>query len=185
MIFLYFLIYQFDYDCFHLRIIKNFLNEQIPTDVRGHKYITSKILDIDYNEVNENQVNNFKLLFFKLLYGSETIEHDVFLNVNKFKNTDFVNYKTLLGRSEKPKDKNSFNYFIQKCEVDIITVALIDILKYMNDNKLKSKICLYQYDALFFDFHKDEIDHIDNIKTIMELDNQYKVNIKSSTNFIF
>lgn len=178
------LLYQFDYDAFHPRIIMNFFNNNIPTDKLGHKYLCSLNLNKSYETISKEEINEFKLKFFKFIYGEQKIEEGLFVLINNNK-LNILKNKTILNRQQDAVEKNAFNYFILKNEIDIIIYVLDKLFNYIENNNLNTKIFMYQYDALFFDIPKNEEQYIEKFKNIMELDNKFRVNIKKSENFIF
>lgn len=177
-------IYQFDYDAFHPRIIMNFLNKNIPIDKRGHKYLCSINLNKDYENITIEETDLFKLKFFKFIYGEYQIDEKPFIDINNNK-LNILKNKTILNRQQDKNEKNAFNYFILKNEIDNIIIVLEKLFEYINNNNLNTKIFMYQYDAIFFDIPKDEEIYVDKFKEIMELNNQFRVNIKKSKNFVF
>ena len=72
---------------------------------------------------------------------------------------------TLRGFAE----RNAINSPIQGSAADIIKLAMIKVLKWINDNQLKSKMIMQVHDELVFDIHNQELDLFKkNIKSIME-----------------
>ena len=53
--------------------------------------------------------------------------------------------------------RNSINYPIQGSAADIIKVAMLNIFKRLNDEKLKSKLIMQVHDELVFEVSNDEI----------------------------
>ncbi len=81
--------------------------------------------------------------------------------------------RTMKGRKRKLRDINSKNNLarsgaeriaintpIQGTAADLIKLAMIDIHKYMRDNKVKSRLVLQVHDELVFDMHKDELESL-------------------------
>ena len=91
------------------------------------------------------------------------------LSVNKARESGYA--ETILGRRRYLKDinsrnatvrgfaeRNSINAPIQGSAADIIKIAMINIHKWMKEQKLKSKMILQVHDELVFDTHKSEVD---------------------------
>ena len=75
------------------------------------------------------------------------------------------------------------NYMMQSLETSNNITILKDILKYLRDKK--SFITLYTYDAILFDFSKEDgKDTLSDIQTIMEKQGKYPVKFKYSTNLV-
>ena len=60
------------------------------------------------------------------------------------------------------------NYLIQGSAADMFKRVLINLQKYITENKLKSKIQGCIHDEVCFIIHKDEAKEIDKFKEIME-----------------
>ena len=88
--------------------------------------------------------------------------------------------------STKLQDMNPaklMNYMMQSLETSNNITILKDILKYLRDKK--SFITLYTYDAILFDFSKEDgKDTLSDIQTIMEKQGKYPVKFKYSTNLV-
>ncbi|GGZ20567.1 DNA polymerase I [Echinicola pacifica] len=85
---------------------------------------------------------------------------------------------TMRGFSE----RNAINAPIQGSAADMIKVAMIHVHKWMQDQKLKSKMILQVHDELVFDAHKDEVEllqkHIPILMTeALEIDVPMKVEV--------
>lgn len=89
--------------------------------------------------------------------------------IEKAKSDEYV--ETILGRRRYLRNINSRNFTmrgfdernainapIQGSAADIIKIAMIDIHKWMQDEKLKSKMIMQVHDELVFDMHKEEQD---------------------------
>lgn len=170
-------LYNFDYDAFHPRIIFQLLNQPIPLDKKGHEYIAEKYFDIKNKSHSE-----IKQKIFQILYG-EYNDNNEFSELMKYFKRRVDIYKTPLGRTVgKVKERKKPNYFIQKYEADLMTMAMSEIIKLLKD--YKSKICLYQYDSLIIDIFNKEKSVIEKIVNIMETINNmtFKVKIKNGNN---
>ena len=102
------------------------------------------------------------------------------LSIEKAKENKYV--ETMLGRRRFLRDIDSRNYTlrgfaarnainspIQGTAADIIKMAMIDVLNWINENKLESKMIMQVHDELVFDVRSNELDLFkNNIKSIME-----------------
>lgn len=122
-------------------------------------YGLSQNLNIARGEAQEIIDSYFKEFPNVKSYMDETIA--------KAKEDEYV--ETILGRRRYLRNINSKNFTmrgfdernainapIQGSAADIIKIAMIDIHKWMNEEKLKSKMIMQVHDELVFDMHKDE-----------------------------
>ena len=90
-------------------------------------------------------------------------------SINKAKELEYVD--TILGRRRYLRDinsrnqtvrgyaeRNAINAPIQGSAADMIKVAMINIHKWMKEEKLKSKMIMQVHDELVFDAHEDELE---------------------------
>jgi DNA polymerase I len=90
-------------------------------------------------------------------------------SINNAREKEFV--ETILGRRRYLRDinsrnittrgfaeRNAINAPIQGTAADIIKIAMVNIHRWMQKNKLKSKMIMQVHDELVFDLHKDEVD---------------------------
>ncbi len=86
-------------------------------------------------------------------------------------------------------ERNAINSPIQGSNAEMIKVAMINIQKWILNNKLKSKMIMQVHDELIFDMHRDEEEIMsENIAHLMEtaipLNVPIKVNIKIGNNWL-
>jgi hypothetical protein len=75
------------------------------------------------------------------------------------------------------------NYMMQSLETSNNIAILKNVLKYLKDKK--SFIALYTYDAILFDFSKEDGKEVlENIKNIMETGGKYPVKFKYSKDLL-
>jgi DNA polymerase-1 len=97
--------------------------------------------------------------------------------------------ETLLGRRRYLNDINSHNSFVrgfaernainaplQGTAADIIKIAMINIYKSLEDNKLRTKMILQVHDELIFDVYKPELEKVKEM-VIQEMGNAYHLDI--------
>jgi DNA polymerase-1 len=90
-------------------------------------------------------------------------------SINKAREVGYV--ETILGRRRNLRDinsqnatvrgmaeRNAINAPIQGSAADMIKVAMINIHKWMKDEKLQSKMIMQVHDELVFDAHEDELE---------------------------
>lgn len=100
--------------------------------------------------------------------------------------TEYV--ETILGRRRYLRDinsrnittrgfaeRNAINAPIQGSAADIIKIAMVNIHRWLEKEKLKSKMIMQVHDELVFDLHKDEVDVVKaNVSKLM----QYAVHLE-------
>jgi len=92
--------------------------------------------------------------------------------------------QTIRGYAE----RNAINAPIQGSAADMIKVAMINIHKWMEKEKMKSKMIMQVHDELIFDTHKDEIEKlkekvVDLMKNAMELDVPMEIGVGIADNW--
>jgi hypothetical protein len=167
---------EFDYDAYHLRLIGDVLDYDLPiTSV--HEYFANKY-QVTYDEA--------KVLSFRYLYGG--VPFDVGKNIeffgkvkgfvkklwkfyksNKYIET-YIYKKKILSKNmgEMNRDK-LFNYFIQNLETERNMEVLNNLIPEIEN--YKSKLVLYNYDSFLIDFNVDDgLEYLNKIKRILEKD---------------
>lgn len=94
--------------------------------------------------------------------------------------TEFV--ETILGRRRYLRDinsrnittrgfaeRNAINAPIQGSAADIIKIAMVNIQRWLDKEKLRSKMIMQVHDELVFDLHKEEVDVVkENVRKLMQ-----------------
>lgn len=179
------IIYSFDYDGFHPRIVSYLINEEIPLDKSAHEYIAEKY----YPRKNKYSYDDIKRNTFVLLYGGTKKQNNPFYNKIRdlYNKNKIITFKTNLGRKINTSipNRKRLNYFIQKYETDLITMDILKISKLLQN--YKTCIFYYQYDSIGIDVYKPELEDgiINKIKDIMEnieKNKKFKVDISKGQN---
>lgn len=101
-------------------------------------------------------------------------------SINTAREKEYV--ETILGRRRYLRDinsrnvttrgfaeRNAINAPIQGSAADIIKIAMVNIHRWMEKEKLKSKMIMQVHDELVFDLHKDEVDVVkSNVVSLMK-----------------
>jgi len=92
--------------------------------------------------------------------------------------------QTIRGYAE----RNAINAPIQGSAADMIKIAMINIQKWMDKEKLKSKMIMQVHDELIFDAHKDEMDKlkekvVDLMTNAMDLDVPMEIGVGIADNW--
>lgn len=168
-----------DYTAFHPRIICTLTKYDIPINVDIYEYLAK--LYFQKKVVDETDVANAKQLTFRQLYGGveDKYAHIKYLNNLKtfideqwtfFQEHGFV--KTPVFKREitnkhitDPNPAKLFNYILQAVEGEIAIPRVREVMEFLKGKKTKA--VLYTYDAVIYDFHKD--DGPETIKTICDI----------------
>ena len=182
---------EFDFDGYHLRLLCEQINYKLTSEsahkqLAKHYFGTEDITDVQYKEAK--QIN------FQAIYGKIPEEHkdlEIFVLIQEYidnmwsvyKETGIVcnpqSGKPFTSRLKEMHPAKLMNYMMQSLETSNNILILKDILRYLVDKK--TKLVLYTYDALLFDFSKEDgKETLTGIKKILEKDNKYPVKFKYS-----
>ena len=186
---------EFDFDGYHLRL----LSEQIGyalTEDSAHKQLAKLYFEKD--EITEEEYNQAKQINFHAIYGKIPDKWaflDIFERIDKYIKKLWEGFENdgeiLAPISRKPfttklKDMNPqklMNYVMQSLETSRNILILKEVLRYLKNKK--SNIVLYTYDALLFDFHKEDGKQtLEDIKQILSEKGKYPVKFKYSENLV-
>lgn len=185
---------EFDFDGYHLRL----LAEQVDFKIQGasaHKELAKEYFKKD--DISEEEYQNAKQINFQAIYGRIPEEHkrlEVFIKIQQFIDMLWKDYNksgALTPLSNKPfttrlKDMHPqklMNYIMQSLETARNVLILKEVLKYLRNKK--TKIALYTYDAILFDYAKEDGEHIlTELASILSEKEKYPVKIKTSENLV-
>ena len=186
---------EFDFDGYHIRLIAEqvgyeFTPESVHTQL-GRLYF-------DKQELTEEEYRQSKTNTFQIMYGGvpDKWRHIEFFDkvaiyTNKLWKEFTENGVVYAPISQKPfystlKDMNPqklFNYVIQSLETSRNVLILKEVLKYLQNKK--TKVALYTYDAILFDFElEDGKETLENLKKILEQEGKYPVKFKFGNNLV-
>ena len=180
---------EFDYDAYHPRLIGDKIGYEFPkgnvhqhlADTYGLSYDDGKQLTFKYlyggitNEMKDNpffsKVDEYIKGLWKEWKSSKSIKSDIYSREIYRKNLSDMNPNKL------------FNYMIQLMETEQ-NVRTLDVL--LHDVKdYESKMVLYNYDAFLFDFDykKDGLKYLKEVKKILEWDGKYPTRVYMGDNY--
>lgn len=186
---------EFDFDGYHLRL----LCEQIGyTLTEESAHIQLARLYFGKEEITDEEYTKAKQTNFHAIYGKIPPEYaflEVFDKIEKYIGSLWKQF-TEQGYVEDPISGKRFtkalpdmhpqklmNYMMQSLETSRNILILKDVLGYLRDKK--SKIALYTYDAIVFDFDKsDGKDVLEDLQKILNQGGKYPVKFKYSTNLV-
>lgn len=182
---------ELDFDGYHLRL----LSEQIEyplSDESAHKQLAKQYFNKE--EITDEEYNEAKQINFHAIYGKIPEKYaflEIFEKIDGFIKGLWQQYETdgrvLAPISSKPftktlKDMNPqklMNYVMQSLETSRNILILKDVLRYLQNKK--SKLVLYTYDALLFDFYKEDgKETLEDLQKILESDGKYPIKFKYS-----
>lgn len=186
---------EFDFDGYHLRLLCDEINHELTAEsahiqLARHYFGKEEITDDEY--IQAKQIN------FHAIYGSIPEKHKnlpVFVKIQEYINklwSDYEKFGTVHNsHSGKPftkelKDMNPaklMNYMMQSLETSRNILILKEVLRYLQNKK--TSVTLYTYDALLFDFAKEDgKETLEDIKNILETGGKYPVKFKYSNNLV-
>ena len=169
-----------DYTTFHPRIVCKLTHYTIPADVDIYSYLAR--LYFQKKEVDDIDIKNSKQLTFRQFFGGveEKYAHIkylanlknyineqwAFFKSNGFVYTPFFKRKITDKHILEPDPPKVFNYILQAAEGEIAISRLMEVQKYLEPKKTRA--VMYTYDAVLYDFHKDDgIQTLNKIREIM------------------
>mgnify|MGYP005988889249 FL=1 len=186
---------ELDFDGYHLRLLCDQIDYPL-SEESAHKQLAK--LYFEKEEITDEEYNKAKQINFQAIYGKIPEEHaflEVFEKIDKFIKELWKEFEKKgeikAPISEKPfttqlKDMHPqklMNYVMQSLETSRNILILKEVLRYLRDKK--SKIVLYTYDAILFDFCKEDGKQtLEDIKDILEEGKKYPIKFKYSNNLV-
>lgn len=186
---------ELDFDGYHLRLLAEQLNYPL-TSESAHIQLARQYFG--KSEITDEEYTKAKQINFHAIYGKIPNEHKnlpIFKQVQEYidnmwesftQNGVVFNPQSGKPLTDKLQDMNPaklMNYMMQSLETSNNITILKNVLRYLQDKK--SFITLYTYDAILFDFSKqDGKQTLEDIKNIMETGGKYPVKFKYNTNLL-
>jgi len=186
---------ELDFDGYHLRLLCEQIGYPL-SDESAHKQLAKQYFNKE--EITDDEYNQAKQINFHAIYGKIPEKYaflDVFEKIDGFIKGLWTEYETngrvLAPISNKPftkalKDMNPqklMNYIMQSLETSRNILILKEALRYLKDKK--TKLVLYTYDALLFDFHKEDgKETLEKLQEILEEGGKYPIKVKYSKDLV-
>ena len=186
---------EFDFDGYHLRLLCEQIGYEL-TSESAHKQLAKLYFEKD--EISDDEYAEAKQINFHAIYGKIPEKWaflDIFTKIDGYIKQLWKRYKNdgeiLAPISGKPFTKQLkgmnpqklMNYVMQSLETSRNIQVLKEVLRYLKDKK--TKVVLYTYDALLFDFSKEDGKKtLEEIQEILETGGTYPVKFKFSRNFV-
>ena len=186
---------ELDFDGYHLRL----LSEQIEyplSNESAHEQLAKQYFKKE--EITDDEYSEAKQINFHAIYGKIPEKYaflPIFTGIDDYIKKLWKRYKddgeVLAPISGKPftnklKDMNPqklMNYLMQSLETSRNILILKDVLRYLKDKK--TKMVLYTYDALLFDFHKEDgKETLEDLQEILESDGKFPIKFKYSKDLV-
>ena len=187
---------EMDFDGYHLRLLCEQIGYEL-TDESAHIQLAKLYFGKD--EIGEDEYAKAKQINFHAIYGKIPPEYaflEVFDKIEKYIARlwkqfqeegyveDPISGKRFTSELKDMHPQKLMNYTMQSLETSRNIVILKDLIMYLRDKK--TKIALYTYDAIVFDFSKKEgREVLEAIEKIMNQDGKYPVKFKYSNNLVF
>ena len=186
---------EFDFDGYHLRLLCDQIDYSLGKS-SAHKQLAK--LYFDKEEINDEEYEKAKQINFQALYGKIPDEHKdlkIFKEIqgyidamwSSFQEAEYVwNQQSGKEFTKELKDMHPaklMNYMMQSLETSNNIIILKEVLRYLKDKK--TSIALYTYDAILFDFNKEDgKETLNDIENIMSLNNKFPVKFKFSSDLV-
>ena len=186
---------ELDFDGYHLRLLCEQISYPL-TNESAHKQLAK--LYFEKEEITEEEYNEAKQINFHAIYGKIPEKWaflEIFTRIDDYIKSLWQRYnddgEVLAPISGKPfknnlKDMNPqklMNYIMQSLETSRNILILKEVLRYLTGKK--TKLVLYTYDALLFDFYKEDgKETLEGLQKILESNGDYPVRFKYSKNMV-
>lgn len=186
---------EMDFDGYHLRLLCEQIGYEL-TEESAHVQLARLYFGKD--EIAEEEYAKAKQINFHAIYGKIPPEYaflEVFDKIEKYIAKLWKQFNEQ-GYVEDPISGKRFtkdlpemhpqklmNYMMQSLETSRNILILKDVLMFLS--KKKSKLSLYTYDAIVFDFDKsDGKETLEQLESIMNSQGKYPVKFKYSNNLV-
>ena len=186
---------EMDFDGYHLRLLCEQIGYEL-TEESAHVQLAGLYFGKD--EIAEEEYAKAKQINFHAIYGKIPPEYaflEVFDKIEKYIAKLWKQFNEQ-GYVEDPISGKRFtkdlpemhpqklmNYMMQSLETSRNILILKDVLMFLS--KKKSKLALYTYDAIVFDFDKsDGKETLEQLESIMNSQGKYPVKFKYSNNLV-
>ncbi len=182
---------ELDFDGYHLRLLCEQIGYPL-SDESAHKQLAKQYFNKE--EITEEEYDKAKQINFHAIYGKIPEKWaflEIFTKIDDYIKKLWKQYEddgeVLAPISGKPfttalKDMHPqklMNYIMQSLETSRNILIIKDVLKYLQNKK--TKLVLYTYDALLFDFYKEDgKETLEELQEILESDGKYPIKFKYS-----
>ena len=186
---------EFDFDGYHLRLIANEIDYEL-TPESAHTQLAKEYLN--KTELSKEEYEYAKQVNFQAVYGNVPKEFESFKFfdlIKRYINGLWITYeeqgyvnapisqKHFDSSLEEMYPKKLFNYWMQSLETSRNILILKEVLQFLQDKK--TKVALYTYDSILFDFSIDDGKQLlIDLENILSEKDAYPVKFKYSKNLV-
>ena len=178
---------EFDFDGYHLRLLCDQINYPLTIE-SAHKQLAKHYFGTE--DITEEQYKEAKQINFHAIYGKIPKKHknlEVFKLIKEFIDNlwkmyeevgvvcDPISGKPFTEELKRMNPAKLMNYLMQSLETSRNILILKD---------KKTKVVLYTYDSVLFDFSKEEKNILDDLENVLSEDGKYPVKFKFSENLV-
>lgn len=186
---------EFDFDGYHLRLLCEQIGYEL-TEESAHIQLARLYFGKD--EISEEEYAKAKQTNFHAIYGKIPPEFaflEIFEKIQNYINSlwkqfneqgyveDPISGKRFTKQLPDMHPQKLMNYMMQSLETSRNILILKDVLMFLQNKK--TKIALYTYDAIVFDFKKEDGKQVlEDLQKILEQGKKYPVKFKYSKNLV-
>lgn len=186
---------ELDFDGYHLRLLCEQIGYPLSSE-SAHTQLAKQYFNKE--EITEEEYDKAKQINFHAIYGKIPEKYaflPIFTKIDNYIKNLWERYQNdgevLAPISGKPftkklKDMNPqklMNYIMQSLETSRNITILKEALRYLKDKK--TNLVLYTYDALLFDFHKEDgKETLEKLQEILEEGGKYPIKVKYSKDLV-
>ena len=186
---------ELDFDGYHLRLLSDQIDYPL-TKESAHEQLAKQYFEKD--QITDDEYNQAKQINFHAIYGKIPEKYSflpIFTKIDSYIEDLWKRYKNdgevlapISGKSfgKELTDMNPqklMNYIMQSLETSRNILILKEVLRYLQNKK--TNLVLYTYDALLFDFYKEDgKETLVKLQEILESDGKYPIKFKYSKDLV-
>ena len=185
---------ELDFDGYHLRLLSEQIDYHLSSD-SAHKQLAK--LYFEKEEINEEEYNEAKQINFHAIYGKIPEKWaflEIFTKIDNYIRELWRRFEDdgevlapisgkVFDRGLKDMHPQKLMNYMQSLETSRNVLILKEVLRYLQNKK--TKLVLYTYDALLFDFHKEDgKETLEKLQEILESDGKYPIKFKYAKDLV-
>ena len=186
---------ELDFDGYHLRLLCDQIDFEL-TKESAHKQLAK--LYFEKEEITDEEYQEAKQINFHAIYGKIPEKWaflEIFTKIDSFIKQLWrrfeddgevlapISGKIFNKRLKEMNPQKLMNYIMQSLETSRNILILKEVLRFLKNKK--TKLVLYTYDALLFDFHKEDgKDTLVELERILSEDSKYPIKAKFAKDLV-